>query len=329
VARSASAATAIGVLLAVTTFSSCGGDDDGKGESSADARLRAAADVSAADFPAAGGRTLEEIAATARPGVEVGLATSVYTTGENRFAFGLIDQAGKPVIGKSAVYLARAPGAPAEGPFPAPLGSMVAERPFRSRTVTQDEGSPKTIYATRVRLERPGRYFALAVSKQGDAFVGATTEIRAARSSRIPEPGERAPAIETPTVESVGSDIEKIETRVPPDSMHEVSFRDAVGERPVALLFATPALCHSRTCGPVVDLAEQLKADFGRQVTFIHQEVYVGNDPNKGLRPQLRAFRLQTEPWLFTVDREGRVAARLEGAFGLEEMRQAVEAALR
>ena len=37
------------------------------------------------------------------------------------------------------------------------------------------------------------------------------------------------------------------------------------------------------------------------------------NDLEKGLRPPLRAFELQTEPWLFTVDARGWVAARLEG----------------
>jgi hypothetical protein len=64
-------------------------------------------------------------------------------------------------------------------------------------------------------------------------------------------------------------------------------------------------------------------------MTFIHNEVYVDNNAAQGLRPQLLAFHLQTEPWLFTFDREGRVAARLEGAFGIRQARQAIEAALR
>ncbi len=81
---------------------------------------------------------------------------------------------------------------------------------------------------------------------------------------------------------------------------------DVLGKRPAALLFATPALCHSRTCGPVTDLAVQLEDEYAERMTFIHHEIYVGNDPNKGLRPQLRAFGLETEPSLLTFDREGR-----------------------
>ena len=45
-------------------------------------------------------------------------------------------------------------------------------------------------------------------------------------------------------------------------------------------------------------------------------------------RPPLRAFHLETEPRLFTFDKQGRVAARLEGSFGVAAFREAVEAAL-
>lgn len=96
----------------------------------------------------------------------------------------------------------------------------------------------------------------------------------------------------------------------------------------MALLFSTPLLCQSRVCGPVTDIAVQLEHEFGDRVTFIHQEVFVDNDVSKGLRPQLRAFELQTEPWLFTFRRDGQIAARLEGAFGVKAFRRAVEAAL-
>ncbi|MBA3300061.1 MAG: hypothetical protein H0U24_08340 [Thermoleophilaceae bacterium] len=77
-----------------------------------------------------------------------------------------------------------------------------------------------------------------------------------------------------------------------------------------------------------MDIAAQMKSEYGDRMEFIHQEVYVDNDVAKGLRPPLRSFGLQTEPWLFTIDREGRVAARLEGSFGTEAFRRAVEAAL-
>ena len=107
--------------------------------------------------------------------------------------------------------------------------------------------------------------------------------------------------------------------------MHAKSFADVVGKKPVALLFATPQLCQSRVCGPVVDVALQMKAKYGDRVEFIHQEVYEDNDPNKGLREPLQAFNLPTEPWLFVVGKDGRITARLEGSFGLGAFEQGAQ----
>ena len=53
------------------------------------------------------------------------------------------------------------------------------------------------------------------------------------------------------------------------------------------LLFATPALCQSRVCGPVVDVAEQVKRDRPDDAAYIHMEIYDDNDPNKGARAQV------------------------------------------
>ncbi len=97
----------------------------------------------------------------------------------------------------------------------------------------------------------------------------------------------------------------------------------------MALLFSTPELCHSRVCGPVTDIMVELQHQFGSRIVFIHQEVYVDNNPTKGLRPSCTHFHLQTEPWLFTVNRKGVIAARLDGVFGVDEARAALEAALR
>ncbi len=79
----------------------------------------------------------------------------------------------------------------------------------------------------------------------------------------------------------------------------------------------------------MTDIAAELKRSYGDRITFIHEEVYVDNQVKRGLRPQLRAFGLQTEPWLFTFRADGRIAARLEGAFGTRAFRAALDASLR
>ena len=321
------------LALAALAIAGCGGEDSSeepKGDSAGvpfGAAIEEARAVEAGDLPATKGRTLQQMA-DKLPAIQMGLATSVYTPGDNRLAFGLLDQARAFVYGKTGIYLARRPGGRAIGPFPAPADPLVVSPPFRSRGAADAEGEIAAIYDARVDLPRPGRWFVLAVTRSQGRLFGAASQIDVAKGGAIPAVGQPVPRVETETLASAGGDIESIDTRVPPSDMHEESLADVVGQKPVALLFATPRLCQTRVCGPVVDIAAQLQREYGDEMAFIHQEVYVDNEVAKGLRPPLKAFGLATEPWLFTIDREGRVAARLEGSFGNEAFRRAVEAAL-
>jgi hypothetical protein len=72
-------------------------------------------------------------------------------------------------------------------------------------------------------------------------------------------------------------------------------------------------------------VAEQLKEEYGDEAAFIHMEIYNDNDPSKGVRPQVRAYGLPGEPYLFTVNRQGVVSSVIEGAFGLELLTSTVK----
>ena len=126
--------------------------------------------------------------------------------------------------------------------------------------------------------------------------------------------------IHTPTADDVGGDLSQITTRIPPDTQNQVDYADVLGKEPIVLLFATPQFCQSRVCGPVVDVAEQVKQLYGDKAAFIHMEICNDNDPGKGTRPQVKDFNLPTEPWLFVIDREGTITDVIEGAFGVEEL---------
>jgi hypothetical protein len=132
--------------------------------------------------------------------------------------------------------------------------------------------------------------------------------------------------IHTPTPSDVGGDLSKITTRIPPDTQNRVDYADVVGKEPIVLLFATPQFCQSRVCGPVVDVAEQVKEAYGDRAAFIHMEIYKDNDPSKDVTSQVKAFHLPSEPWVFVVDRHGIVRTAIEGAFGVDRLTRAVEA---
>lgn len=179
--------------------------------------LRAAERATAADFPAVGGRTLQQVADTVRAGPKAGFATSVLVPGRNRIAFGMIGADNRFLYGKTALYVARSPAAPARGPYPAPADAMTVAPPFQSR---HDSGDIKAIYETQVPFPKPGRYAVLAITRTAQGLTGAGTEVTVARSTPIPAVGERPPAIHTDTVASAGGDLSKIDTRDPHDDMH-------------------------------------------------------------------------------------------------------------
>ncbi|HEV3127785.1 MAG TPA: hypothetical protein VGY32_02310 [Solirubrobacteraceae bacterium] len=289
--------------------------------------LTAAQQPSTSQFPAAAGHSLRQLSAGVASTAQFGAATGTYTPGTRRLAFALTTKSNQLIYAPSAVYLATSPTAPAQGPFLAPADPTTVPAQFRSAQ-NAGPGGLKAIYHTQLPLPHPGVYDVLTLTRTAHGMIGSPGEVAVAASSPIPDVGQRPPAITTDTLASVHGNLSLVTTRTPPEQMHSVSFGQVLGQRPVALLFSTPELCTSRVCGPVTDIAVDLQSQFGSRITFIHQEVYVDNKPNLGLRPQLKAFHLQTEPWLFTVNRRGIIAARLEGAFGVNEVRQALQAAL-
>ncbi|MFZ1994752.1 MAG: hypothetical protein WAU75_11635 [Solirubrobacteraceae bacterium] len=292
------------------------------------ADLSAARHPRASQFPSSSGKSLKDLGALAKSSVQLGAATGTFTPGTQRYAFALTTNAGKFVYAPTAVYVASSPGAPAKGPFLAPADPMTVSPSYRSKE-NSGPGGIQAIYAANVPVPRAGTYFVLALTKGPSGVIGATGELAAAPSSQIPGVGDRPPDIATDTAATVHNDETLLTTRLPPENMASVSFNQVLGKKPIALLFSTPQLCISRVCGPVTDVAVEVQHRFGKQVAFIHEEVYVDNQPSKGLRPQLKAFHLRTEPWLFIIDRRGKIVARLEGAFGTDEVTQAIQAALR
>ncbi|MTD46313.1 hypothetical protein GKE82_18980 [Conexibacter sp. W3-3-2] len=318
----------------------CGGDSasDGssaepRGPSSSALRtkLTEATAVDLARFPKPGQKTLDELSRSLDgAGPQVALGTSIHPSTRTRLAFGLIDEKTGFVYAPSVVYLAKGRKARVLGPFAAPADLLVTDPPFRSRQAASEKDPFAAIYDARVTVDGPGTYNVLVASDINGKLIGSGTQIKVVdgKADAVPDVGEPAPRTPTDTVESAGGDLESIDTRLPPDDLHEDSLADVLGKKPVALVFATPQLCESRVCGPVVDIAAQLESEYGDRVSFIHQEVYVENSFDKGLRAPLKAFNLPSEPWLFTIDAQGRVAERLEGSFGFRSFEGAIRKAL-
>lgn len=308
------------------------------------------------EFPAVEGRTLRQVLKAADGPAELVVtpAAVVFYPGENRYPFGVTDRETGPVSdAEVALYYAKVPATkpgaksksgnrgpvakaqeqaldqPAVGPFPAAIEVLATRPAFRSKTTSEDPEAAGIVYSTRLDFPGDGEWRVAAILKEGGELKGALlATVNVGEFRRVPKVGQKAPLIHTPTAQDVGGDLSKITTRIPPDSQNKVDYAEALGKEPIVLLFATPKFCQSRVCGPVVDVAEQAKHELGDKAAFIHMEIYNDNDPAKHPRPQVRAFHLPSEPWLFTIDRHGVVRDAVEGAFGLKLMHEAAEKAI-
>ena len=327
--RIGKAGAAILLVLALCAGASgCGGDSgDGAAESPPPP-------ANPEDFPKAAGKTIAQIEKElGGEGPVLAPSVSQFAPGDNRFGFGLFDRSRAQIAdAPAALYVAPAGGGKTRGPIVARYESLAVKAQFQSRSVSSDPDAAKSLYVADVSFADAGRYEVLAVVRLDGHLVAAGNAggaVTVAKASPVPEVGDPAPKVSTPTKADAGGDIGSIDTRQPPSTMHDADFADVVGKRPAILLFATPALCQSRVCGPVVDIAEQVKARRGKEAEFIHQEIFVDNEIDKGFRPQVLKWKLPTEPWVFAVDRRGRVAARMEGAFSAAELERAVDAAVK
>jgi hypothetical protein len=310
-------------LLVAALVAACGGADQGSAPAP-----QPELSGKPADFPKARGGTLEDIQAENGRSLVFRPTVQDLKKGMNRYGFALYDVAGKQILGAPvALYTARKDGKGLHGPYIARSESLKVSGPFQSRTTASDPAAAKAIYVAEVPFHHLGDQIVVAIARlDGRLVVTSPYSAEVVRGGvRPPDVGDRAIRVHTRTLAEVGGDASQLDTRVPPATdLLQNDLYDVVGKRPVVITFATPALCQTRVCGPVVDIVEQAKAHAPGDVAFIHQEIYQDNEVKRGRQGPVAAWRLQTEPWTFVIARSGRIAARFEGAFSLSELERAI-----
>jgi hypothetical protein len=239
--------------------------------------------------------------------------------GPNEFSFGLItDKGGVGTGGSPQVWLAKNRTDAASGP------AAATWYPFAPANAT-DDTSPRTAlpgtYASELSVPAVGNWIVGVVAGQGSDKLCGTANLEAT-DQLIPAPlGSKAISVKTP-VGTTDRQLRMIDTRIPPSPLHYISLDKALKNgKPTVVAFATPLLCESMLCGPVVDevlLAYQkIGAD---KANFIHVEEFLpGEDltpPPATLEnqsPGFKAYGFTTEPWTLVIDSKGIIKARFEG----------------
>lgn len=144
----------------------------------------------------------------------------------------------------------------------------------------------------------------------------------------VPPPSRQA------VLGDVGNDVYHVDTSNPPmPELHDLTIADALSSRkPTVISFASPGFCVSRICGPAKQVLDQLAPRYKNRVNFIHVEPYKLDEARAGKAltpiPTMAEWGLQTEPWTFVLDRQGRVMAKFQGLVMADEIDPLLQQAL-
>jgi hypothetical protein len=257
------------------------------------------------------------------------VASSDLAVGPNRFTFGLIDrdhpvESGRPSL--TLYALKGNTGVPVETVKATfnHFAQYLKDTPANS-AAAQIGG----VWVAHVTFPHAGQWAGVVKLRyNGRDQSVQTSPFSVARHSLAPAVGSLAPRTNNPTTATVPAT--KLDSGRPPDDMHLLSIAQAIAQhKPLVVLFATAAYCQSRLCGPEIEVVQGLERQFRGPVNFVHIEIYKNANPQYGLAPAVQQWRLQTEPWVFVIDRSGRISARFQGPTTAGEIAPAIQQTLR
>ncbi len=194
-------------------------------------------------------------------------------------------------------------------------------------------GSPLlTVYGATVDFPAPGKWSVLLrLTRGGAELQPIRADLSIVEDLPYPTVGEVIPPTRQTVLRDVGQ-LSTIDTSPAPDELlHRLTVAEALElGRPLVIGFATPAFCETRMCGPVVEeVLRPLRDRYGEKVEVIHIEPFDVQRARAGDLapvPAMAEWGLSTEPWVFVVDADGRVAAKFEGPLTFAEVDRVLKA---
>jgi hypothetical protein len=240
------------------------------------------------------------------------------STSPQRFAFILIDNE-RNFAGGPAAELAIAPPG---GSFGRPMAAAY-----------HDDGLPggRGVYVVEPVLEHAGNWRGTVSI---DGFGDAELAFPVSANPDTPIVGAPGRVVQSPTTaDPLGTDPLCTRTddqsNPAPCSFHMQSLDQVIGKgTPVVAMFATPARCQSRYCGPVLDQLIGLAPEYQGRIVPVHTEIFQDLRSNNLVTATEAWLGTTGEPWVFTMDGAGDVTGRLSGAFATDEIRALIDQTL-
>jgi len=182
-----------------------------------------------------------------------------------------------------------------------------------------DPGTARGVYELDGTFDRSGVWQATAAFTVDGTPLSLSAVFPVLAKPKLPAPGEPAFHTKNLTMAS-GVDPAWIDSRaqdgaaVPDPELHRDTIAGAIAaHRATLVLFATPVYCQSQFCGPSVDALAQIAKAGPKDADYIHIEIYkdfATQTVNDAARQWVIRPQTASDPWLFLIGRNGRIADR-------------------
>jgi hypothetical protein len=224
------------------------------------------------------------------------------------------------------------------------LGSTEAAQETAQETATAEfflwPFGSRGSYVTELSFDKLGDWrLDVDVQEEDGSTSSAQIPLRVEETSVTPGLGTKPPTAVNKTSRDV-AELTMLTTRSTPDpDLYQLTIAEALEtKRPFLVVFASPALCTSPTCGPQVETVEELKNQYKGRVNFIHVEVYENPAEIQGdlsraqFAPIIDTWGFtkledyRNESFSFIIGSDGKIASKYEGYASIQELEKGLEA---
>lgn len=260
----------------------------------------------------------------ASPDLDVVLDSTQHWLGTNDVLLSIFDAEGASLASRSA---------PLRLEFTAPSGATLSVEPAIEQFATY----ARPLYRARVSLTESGRWeVSVSTEVDGDRHFG-TAVLDVSLDEGTPPLGSLVPGGDTPTIRDARSLLHHISSDPEPlTAFYTWSLDEALQQgQPTLFVLDSYAASPNAACGGILNILHEVFIDYPG-LTIIHAEPWHTSagpdgmlqlDPPGGpplLTDYARAWGIEEPPWVFVIDRDGRLHAKFTGVIGSDELRAAM-----
>ncbi len=256
--------------------------------------------------------------------LDVVLDSTQHWVGTNDVLLSVYDDDGASLAERSTPLLVELSG---------PNGQRLAAEPAIEQFATYG----RRLYRARMPLDEVGRWDVSVSAVDGGTTQTGATILEVSPDGGTPALGSLVPGGDTPTMFDAHSLMHHISSDPEPvTAFYTWSLDEALAQhQPTVFILDSYAARPNAACGGALGILHDIFFDYPG-LTIIHAEPWKTQPDPEGMLeldppggpPELtdyaRAWGITDPPWIFVIDREGRLQAKFTGVVGTDELRAAM-----